>query len=87
MPNPNLDPNRNSGPVAFPYRDHRGVVHVVQTRETPDGAWQVLDVRLIDTLIEGRDAAEALARDYATEHHHPPRRAADRHQEDSRAAA
>jgi hypothetical protein len=83
MPNPNSDP----APVPFGYRDHRGVVHLVQVRETPDGAWQVLDVPVIDTLIDGREAAAALARDYATEHHHPPRRAAGRRRQDDRAAA
>ena len=46
-----------------------------------------LDVRVIDTLIEGRDAAEAVARDYATEHHHPPRPAAGHRRQDDRAAA
>jgi hypothetical protein len=34
----------------------------------------VLDVSVIDTLAgigEGRDTAEAIARDYVAEHHHP----------------
>ena len=38
-----------------------------------DDAWQVLDIAVIETLTgdgEGRDAAEALARDYAQQHHH-----------------
>ncbi|MGA2014474.1 MAG: hypothetical protein ABSH51_28650 [Solirubrobacteraceae bacterium] len=79
----------NPDPTLAPlgYRDDRGVVHLVQVRKTPDGAWQVLDVRVIDTLIEGRDAAEAVARDYATEHHHPPRPAAGHRRQDDRAAA
>ena len=45
-------------------------------RETPDGAWQVLDITVIETLTgvgEGRDAAEAIARDYADQHDHAAR--------------
>ena len=37
-----------------------------------DDAWQVLDIAVIETLTgdgEGRDAAEALARDYAQQQH------------------
>jgi hypothetical protein len=81
MPNPN--------PTPFPYRDHHGVIHQVLVRETPEGAWQVLDVRVIDTLAgigEGRDAAEAIARDYVAEHHHPAP-TASRRRERPRAAA
>ena len=43
-------------------------------RQSPKGAWQVLDVIVVETLTgigEGRDAAEAIARDYVAEHHHP----------------
>ena len=78
----------NPDPTLAPlgYRDDRGVVHLVQVRKTPDGAWQVLDVRVIDTLIEGRDAAEAVARDYATEHHHPAPTAGRRREHSSAAA-
>ena len=73
MPNPNPNPN----PAPFGYRDPRGVLHQVLVRETPAGAWQVLDVRVIETLIgDGREAAEAIARDYVAEHHHPARPAA-----------
>jgi hypothetical protein len=81
-------PNPNSVPTQFGYRDHRGVVHQVLVRETPDGAWRVLDVRVIDTLIgDGREAAEAIARDYVAEHHHPAGPTAGRRQEHGRAAA
>ena len=59
---------------------------VVLTAPAGRGPWQVLDVRVIDTLIEGRDAAEALARDYATEHHHPAPTAGRRHEHSSAAA-
>ena len=43
-------------------------------RERADGVWQVLDITVIETLTgfgEGRQAAEALARDYAEQHDHP----------------
>ena len=81
-------PNPNSVPAPFGYRDHRGVVHQVLVRETPDGAWLVLDVRVIEVLIgDGREAAEAIARDYVAEHHHPARPAAGRPRERPRAAA
>ena len=43
-----------------------------------DDAWQVIDIAVIETLTgpgEGRDAAEALARDYAQQNDHPPGRA------------
>ena len=81
-------PNPNPVSAPFGYRDHRGVAHQVLVRETPDGAWQVLDVRVIDTLIgDGREAAEAIARDYAAEHDNPARPAAGRPRERTRAAA
>jgi len=57
-------------------------------RERKDGAWQVLDVTVIETLCgdgEGREAAEALARDYAEQHDHPAR--AGRRAAQERAAA
>ena len=68
MPNPSTAP--------FGYRDAAGTRHRVVVRERKDGAWQVLDVTVIETLRgdgEGREAAEALARDYAEQHDHPPR--------------
>ncbi len=83
-------PNPNPIPAPFGYRDHRGIVHQVLVRETPAGVWQVLDVRVIDTLIgngDGREAAEAIARDYVAEHHYPARPTAGRRQEHGRAAA
>ena len=43
-------------------------------RRTPEGAWQVLDIVVIETLTgvgEGREAAEAVAREYVAQHHHP----------------
>ena len=80
-------PNPNPIPAPFGYRDHRGIVHQVLVRETPAGAWQVLDVRVIETLIgDGREAAEAIARDYVAEHHQPAP-SAGRRREHSRAAA
>ena len=66
MPNPNLTP--------FGYRDATGARHQVLVRQSAEGAWQVLDITVIETLTgvgEGRDAAEALARDYADQHDHP----------------
>ena len=67
-------PNRT--PTSFGYRDATGARHQVLVRQTPEGAWQVLDITVIETLTgigEGRDAAEALARDYADQHDHPAR--------------
>ncbi len=60
----------------FHYRDHTGMRHHLLVRQARDGAWEVIDlaVRVIDTLTgvgEGREAAEAIARDYAAQHHHP----------------
>jgi hypothetical protein len=79
---------RNPTPTPFGYRDNRGAVHQVLVRTTPEGAWQVLDVRVIDTLIgDGRDAAEAIARDYVAEHHHPARSGPRRRRERQPAAA
>jgi len=66
MPNPSTAP--------FGYRDAAGTRHRVVVRERKDGAWQVLDVTVIETLAgdgEGRGAAEALARDYAEQRDHP----------------
>ena len=67
MPNPT--------PAApFNYRDVTGIRHRVVVHKRADDAWQVLDIAVIETLTgdgEGRDAAEALAREYAQHHHHP----------------
>jgi len=66
MPNPN--------PTPFGYRDATGAGHQVLVRHSREGAWQVLDVVVVETLTgvgDGRDAAEAIARDYVAEHHHP----------------
>ena len=68
-------------PAPARYRDPTGAWHTVETRHRPDGGWDVLDVTatnrsLIETLTgvgEGPQAAQALARDYATQRHHPPR--------------
>ena len=65
---------RNRIPAPFGYRDATGTRHQVLVRRDPDGAWQVLDVVVIETLTgvgEGREAAEAVARDYVARHHHP----------------
>jgi hypothetical protein len=65
-------PNATTVPLA--YRDAAGATHRVLTRQSRDGAWQVLDVTVIETLTgdgEGREAAEAIARDYAEQHDHP----------------
>ena len=59
-------PNPTRSPFALPRRRRRPASVLV--RERADGAWQVLDITVIETLTgvgEGRDAAEALARDYA----------------------
>ena len=66
MPNPNIAP--------FGYRDGTGARHQVLLRNSPEGAWQVLDIVVIETLTgvgEGREAAEAVAREYVAQHHHP----------------
>ena len=63
------------------YRDRAGVWHDLHVRRGPDGAWQIIDrcpreTQLVDTLPghpEGRAEGEALARDYARQHHHRPR--------------
>ena len=72
MPNP-------TSAAPFTYRDVIGTRHRVVVHKRADDAWQVLDIAVIETLTgdgEGRDAAEALARDYAQQHHH--RRAGSR---------
>ena len=81
MPNPNRSP--------FAYRDGTGARHRVLVRERADGVWQVLDITVIETLTgvgEGRQAAEALARDYAEQHDNADARAGRRAAE-QRAAA
>ena len=83
MPNP-------SSAAPFTYRDATGTRHRVVVHKRADDAWQVLDIAVIETLTgdgEGRDAAEALARDYAQQHHHHPAARAGRHAGQRRAAA
>ena len=61
-------------PIPFGYRDATGARHQVRVRHSPDLGWQVLDIVVIETLTgvgEGREAAEAVARDYVAQHHHP----------------
>lgn len=56
------------------YRDPTGVWHELDVRKTPAGAWQIIDLRVIDTLDgpdDGPRQARAVARDYATQYHHP----------------
>ena len=65
---------RNPGTDPFAYRDAAGARHRVLVRQSPAGAWQVLDITVVETLRgdgEGREAAEAIARDYADQHDHP----------------
>ena len=76
MPNP-------TSAAPFTYRDVTGTRHRVVVHKRADDAWQVLDIAVIETLTgdgEGRDAAEALARDYAQQQqqHHPAPRAGRR---------
>ena len=56
-------------------------------RQSPEGAWQVLDIVVIETLTgvgEGREAAEAVAREYVAQHHHPTASPARRRPSDPR---
>jgi hypothetical protein len=65
---------RNHVPAPFGFRDATGTLHQVRVRQSPEGAWQVLDTVVIETLTgvgEGRDAAEAVARDYVAQQHQP----------------
>ena len=83
MPNP-------TSAAPFTYRDVTGTRHRVVVHKRADDAWQVLDIAVIETLTgagEGRDAAEALARDYAQQQHHPPPARADRRAAERKAAA
>jgi hypothetical protein len=69
---------RNRGTDPLGYRDAAGARHRVLVRQSAAGAWQVLDITVIETLRgdgEGRDAAEAIARDYVEQHDHPAARA------------
>ena len=75
---------RNPSTARFGYHDAAGTRHRVLVRQSPAGAWQVLDIMVVETLRgdgEGREAAEAIARDYAEQHDQPQaptgRRAAD----------
>ena len=82
-------PNRTSA-APFTYRDVTGTRHRVVVHKRADDAWQVLDIAVIETLTgdgEGRDAAEALARDYAQQQHHHPAARAGRRAGRRRAAA
>ena len=61
----------------FAYRDAAGARHRLLARRNQAGAWQVLDITVVETLHgegDGRAAAEALARDYAAQHYHPDAR-------------
>jgi len=72
---------RNRGTDPLGYRDATGARHRVLVRQSPAGAWQVLDITVVETLRgdgEGREAAEAIARDYAEQHDHPATRASCR---------
>ena len=72
---------RNPGTDPLGYRDAAGARHRVLVRQSPAGAWQVLDITVVETLCgegEGREAAEAIARDYAEQHDHPAVRAGGR---------
>ena len=83
MPNP-------TSAAPFTYRDATGTRHRVVVHKRADDAWQVLDIAVIETLTgdgEGRDAAEALARDYAQQQHHHPAARAGRRAGRRRAAA
>jgi hypothetical protein len=83
MPNP-------TSAAPFTYRDATGTRHRVVVHKRADDAWQVLDIAVIETLTgdgEGRDAAEALARDYAHQHRHHPEARAGRRAGRRRAAA
>ncbi|MGA2926303.1 MAG: hypothetical protein ABSG43_09965 [Solirubrobacteraceae bacterium] len=80
MPNPN----------PLHYRDATGARHQVLARETAEGTYQVLDITVVETLAgigEGREAAEAVARDYAAQHHHPAPTARPRRRDRTQAAA
>ncbi len=73
MPNPNPDET----PAATRYTDPAGREHHVIARRARDGRWQVLDVIVVETLAgcdDGQAAAQAIARDYAAQHHHPHHR-------------
>jgi hypothetical protein len=64
-----------TNPNPSSYEDADGVRHEIVVRQTRSGRWQVLDTtsesrELIETLTgvgEGRDQAEAIARDYASQ--------------------
>ena len=65
-------------PDRFHYRDATGVEHQVLARKTR-GAWEVLDKGGEKTIVverlagfEGAKEANAIAREYATHHRHPP---------------
>jgi hypothetical protein len=71
-------PNPNRAAAPFSYRDATGTRHRVVVHKRADDAWQVLDIAVIETLTgsgEGRDAAEAIARDYTQQHHDASARA------------
>ena len=79
----------NRGTDPFAYRDAAGARHRVLVRQSPAGAWQILDIIVVETLLgdgEGREAAEAIARDYAKQHDRPAARAGCRAAEQPAAA-
>ena len=66
-------------PVPARYRDAHGVLHDLRVHRNAEGHWEVLDIvgedrRVVDVLLgyeEARGEAEALARDFAAQHHNP----------------
>jgi hypothetical protein len=68
MPDPTVQP------LAARYLDSARREHHVITKRARDGRWRVLDVLVVETLTghdDGQGAAQALARDYAAQQHHP----------------
>ena len=67
-------------PVPARYRNAHGVWHDVRVHRAGEARWEVLDVagnerRVVEVLLgdeQTRGEAEALARDYAAQHHQDP---------------
>jgi hypothetical protein len=65
-------------PAPARYRNAHGVWHDVRVHRAGEARWEVLDVagddrRVVEVLLgdeQTRCEAEALARDYAAQHHH-----------------